>query len=129
LKNPYDIKNEDFKFTYIPTSVDFSNIENKKYDLDDFDIELDGNQANIEVFKLEELYKQHKDIVLELLIKKAYYPKSYIEELKSFDFSEDEIYRYLLGNYKKDEDLHKRPLSKLTRDISEELGLLNKESS
>jgi len=129
LKNPYDIKNEDFKFTYIPTSVDFSNIENKKYDLDDFDIELDGNQANIEVFKLEELYKQHKDIVLELLIKKAYYPKSYIEELKSFDFSEDEIYRYLLGNYKKDEDLHKRPLSKLTRDISEELGLLNKKSS
>ena len=61
---------------------------------------------------------------MELLIKKAYYPKSYIEELKKFDFTEDEIYRYLLCNYKKNEDLHKRPLSKLIKDISEELGIL-----
>ena len=73
---------------------------------------------------MEELYKQHKDIVLELLIKKAYYPKSYINELQTFGFSQDEIYRYLLCNYNKEEDLHKRPLSKLVKDISEELGLI-----
>ena len=81
-------------------------------------------EENIKTFKLEELYKQHKDIVLELLIKKVYYPKSYIEELKGFGFSEDEVYRYLLCNYKKNEDLHKRPLSKLMKDISEELDLI-----
>ncbi len=57
------------------------------------------------------------------LIKKVYYPKSYIDELKKFKFSEDEIYRYLFCNYKKDEDFHKRPLSKLIKDISEELNL------
>jgi hypothetical protein len=57
-------------------------------------------------------------------MKKAYYPKSYIEELKKFGFSEDEVYRYLMCNYKKEKDLHKRPLSKLIKDISEELDLI-----
>ncbi|MEA3553668.1 MAG: hypothetical protein U9R39_04585 [Campylobacterota bacterium] len=124
ITNPYELNENDFKFSISPETIDFFNVENKKYDFDSFEIELYGNKANLEVFKLEELYKQHKDIVLELLIKKAYYPKSYIEELKNFGFSEDEIYRYLMCNYKKDEDLHKRPLSKLIKDISDELGLI-----
>ena len=124
ISNPYELNENDFKFSISPESIDFFNVESKKYDFNSFEIELNGNKANLEIFKLEELYKQHKDIVLELLIKKAYYPKSYIEELKKFDFTEDEIYRYLLCNYKKNEDLHKRPLSKLIKDISEELGIL-----
>jgi hypothetical protein len=58
-------------------------------------------------------------------MKKAYYPKSYIEELKNnFNFTDDEIYRYLFSNYKQDKDLHKRPLSKLIKDISQELGII-----
>ncbi|WP_404318823.1 hypothetical protein [Malaciobacter canalis] len=124
LLNPYEIKENDFKLTYTPNDIDFFNIEKEKYNYDNFEIDFVSTNKNIETFKLKELYKQHKDIVLELLIKKAYYPKSYIEELKGFGFSEDEIYRYLLGNYKKDEDLHKRPLSKLIKDISEELDLI-----
>ena len=124
LDNPYDIETNNYRFTYTPNNIDFTIVEKEKYNFDSFDIELKGNESNIKLFKLIELYKQHKDIVQELLIKKAYYPESYIEELeKSFRFSKDEIYRYLLGNYNKEEDLHKRPLSKLIRDISEELGL------
>jgi hypothetical protein len=125
LINPYDVKDNDFKFTYKPTDISFAQIESKKYDTDNFEIEVYGNKANVEVFKLVELYKQHKDIIVDLLMKKAYYPKSYIEELeKNFGFTKDEIYRYLMCNYKKDEDLHKRPLSKLIKDISEELELI-----
>jgi len=127
LINPYDIKDGDFTFTYTPKSVDFIEVENQKYNFDNFEIELksnQNNQDNIELFKLKELYAQHKDIVLELLIKKAYYPQSYIDELSSFGFSKDEIYRYLFSNYNQEQDLHKRPLSKLTKDISQELGLL-----
>ena len=89
LINPYDIKDDDFKFTYKPTDISFSQIESKKYDMDSFEIEFKKKNENIDIFKLDELYKQHKDIVLELLIKKAYYPKSYIEELKKFGFTED----------------------------------------
>jgi len=124
LDNPYDIKEGVYRFTYRPKNIEFSVVEKEKYNFDSFEIELKGNESNIELFKLEELYKQHKDIVLELLIKKAYYPQSYIKELSKFGFSQDEIYRYLFSNYNQDEDLHKRPLSKLVRDISEELGLL-----
>ncbi|MFW3425931.1 hypothetical protein ACN9KI_03530 [Aliarcobacter butzleri] len=122
--NPYEIKFDDFKFSITPKNIHFFAVEKEKYNFDNFEIELFGNKANLELFRLEELYKQHKDIVLELLIKRAYYPKSYIEELKDFGFSEDEIYRYLLSNYKKEEDLHKRPLSKLIKDISKELKLI-----
>jgi len=124
LENPYDIKEGSYRFTYIPNNVEFTIIEKEKYNFDNFEIELKGNKSNIEIFKLEELYKQHKDIVLELLIKKAYYPQSYINELSTFGFSQDEIYRYLFSNYNKDEDLHKRPLSKLIKDISQELGII-----
>lgn len=123
LINPYDVKNDDFEFTYKPVDISFSYIENTKYNMDSFEIEFKKNNENIDIFKLDELYKQHKDIVADLLMKKAYYPKSYIEELEKFGFSEDEIYRYLFCNYKKDEDLHKRPLSKLTKDILAQLEI------
>lgn len=125
LIHPYEVKSTDIHFTYIPNSINFTVVEQEKYNFSNFEIEISGSGSNIELFKLEELYKQHKDIVLELLIKKSYYPYSYIKELKCFGFGEDEIYRYLFSNYKKEEDLHKRPLSKLIKDISQELGLLS----
>jgi len=125
ISNPYTIKPIDFQFSITLQKVDFiDDVKKEQYDFTNFEIEINGNESNIELFKLRELYKQHKDIVLELLIKKAYYPQSYINELSKFGFSQDEIYRYLFSNYNQDEDLHKRPLSKLVRDISEELGLI-----
>jgi len=125
ISNPYTIKPIDFHFSIKPQKVDFiDDVKKEQYDFANFEIDIYGNKANLEIFHLEELYKQHKDIVLELLIKKVYYPQSYINELSNFGFTQDEIYRYLFSNYNQDEDLHKRPLSKLVRDISEELGLI-----
>jgi hypothetical protein len=125
LINPYNIKESDFKFSYLLNNIKI--LENNIFNNENiikiiFDKKLDKND---EYFQLEKLYQEHKDIVLELLIKKQYYPQSYINELKNnFGFTQDEIYRYLFCNYKKDEDLHKRPLSKLIKDISEELKLI-----
>ena len=87
LENPYDVVDNSCRFTYKPKNVDFVAVEKEKYNFDSFEIGISGNQSNIELFKLEELYKQHKDVVLELLIKKAYYPDSYITELSKFGFS------------------------------------------
>jgi len=124
LVNPYSINKGNFYLTLKPNSIDFTLVEAEKYNFSSFDIEIRGSaKRNIEIFKLQELYSQHKDEVLELLIKKAYYPKSYIKELTAFGFSQDEIYRYLFSNYSQEEDLHKRPLSKLVKDIAQELGL------
>ena len=130
LISPYEMKEDSFKFSYDLNSVDILNIEfSEKYDHKhekSINIIFDKkNETNEKYFELEKLYNQeHRDVVIELLVKKAYYPQSYIDELSKFGFGQDEIYRYLFSNYTQDDDFHKRPLSKLVLDISEELGLL-----
>jgi hypothetical protein len=75
------------------------------------------------------LYQNHKDIVLELIQKAQIYNQSYIDELYQnyegtlFKNRED-LLRLVTCGYVTDEDLHKRPLSKLIKDISQELDLL-----
>jgi hypothetical protein len=129
LISPYELDRDSFKFSYTLNNTDILNIgiqDSSKYDYkESINIIFDKkNEINEKYFELEKLYNQeHRDIVIELLVKKAYYPQSYINELSSFGFNQDEVYRYLFSNYNKDEDLHKRPLSKLIKDISTELGL------
>ncbi len=130
LLSPYNVKNNDFTFSYtlnnlkLLTNIDLKNIKFK--DEDNIKIILDTKyQKNNKYFQLEAICQNHKDIVIELIIKKLNYPDTYIKELKGFGFTDDEIYRFLFSNYFDIKDLHKRPLSKLTRDIVEELGLLN----
>jgi hypothetical protein len=80
---------------------------------------------NNEYFQHQELYQNHKDIVIELILKEINYPKSYIQELIKNSFeTEKEIYRFVFSNYLENDKLHQRPLSKLTKDIVEELGIL-----
>ncbi|MGB3962330.1 MAG: hypothetical protein WBK95_08860, partial [Sulfurimonas sp.] len=80
-------------------------------------------------FALQTLYNEHKDIVLELIQKAQIYNESYLDELMQnyegtlFKNRED-LMRLITCGYLNDEDLHKRPLSKLIKDISEELGLV-----
>ena len=98
-----------------------------------FDIEAikdkEKVEKHIEVFNLKNLYDEHKDIISELLQKKEIYNDSYLDELMQkyegtlFKNRED-LLRLVTCGYVSDEDLHKRPLSKLIKDISEELKLL-----
>lgn len=118
LKNPYEIKKNDFKF-----KLDVKSAHN-------FDIKLSKKiDSNNDYFKLEEFYEYHDDIAHELYIKfKQENTKEHFDSLKKslsdIGFDEDEIHRFLTCGYLNDEDLHKRPLSKLIKDISEELGIL-----
>ena len=130
VKSPYDIELSDFKFTYFIQSVDITQKTILGYanclSLDNkisikFKKKID---ANLKCFKLEELYKKHQDVVIELICKKIHYPKSYINDLSRFGFSKEEISRFLLCNYTNENDLNKRPLSKLIKDISDELKLI-----
>jgi len=128
VTNPYEIKDDDFVFTYKLTSnitkknistihcLDFKDAIQVK-----FKKKID---MNVECFHLEELYEQHSDIVIELICKKTHYPKSYIQDLAVLGFTKEEIYRFLLCNFSQNTDLHKRPLSKLTKDIAKELDLI-----
>ncbi|WP_457744023.1 hypothetical protein [Sulfurimonas sp.] len=81
------------------------------------------------MFNLENLYNEHKEIVLELIQKREIYPDSYIDELLNqyegiFFNNREDVLRLITCGYVDDKDLHKRPLSKLIKDISEELELL-----
>lgn len=134
--HPYeDDFNSKAKFTHSFRKVDKNN---KKYNLlskerISLKIKLlnenDVNTLNtIKTFRLENLYQNHKDTVLELIQKREIYSDSYIDELLhnygSLFKNKEDLLRLITCGYVSDEDLHKRPLSKLIKDISEELKLV-----
>jgi len=129
LLHPYDKKVKNIAVTYWLNDMKFYNVKSLK-DLTfesekSIDIEIDIPIDNKRIFQLERLYQEHTDIVIELILKYLHYPDSYIDELSKFGYSKEEIYRFVFANYLDMEDAHKRPLAKLTRDIAEELGLLD----
>lgn len=103
------------------------------YDKDSLEIEIPKNidkvNSHIETFNIQNLYNEHKDIALELIQKAQIYNESYIDELYQkyegtlFKNRED-VLRHITGGYIEDKDINKRPLSKLIKDISEELDLV-----
>lgn len=90
------------------------------------DLNLKINHEDL--FHITELYKQHKDIIEELIWKSKVYNKSYKDSLsdsfaKLFPNSSN-FNRFILGNYDKPKDIHRRPLAKMVQDIAKELGII-----
>ncbi|AXH13040.1 HNH endonuclease [Halarcobacter bivalviorum] len=116
--------NEKVKFKSFITNY---NLQIKKED--DFNIRLIENFSNvydkyIESLNLDNRYNYHKYKVLEMIEKRRKYPDSRIEELANLtNQSVEDIKQDLFSIYIKKE-LHIRPLSKLLKDISKELGLI-----
>ncbi len=78
----------------------------------------------IKVFDLDGRYEYHKYKVIEMINKRKEYPDSRIKELAQLTKkTNEEVKQDLFGEYLFEDDLHKRPLSKLIKDISKELGL------
>lgn len=134
LIHPYNVKDSDFTFSYTLNDLKITEIfDTNKKDInfeyeESIGISLNTKYSqNNEYFQLQEIYQNHIDIVIELILKEINYPKSYIDELIENDFgTEEEIYRFIFSNYLENDKLHQRPLSKLTRDIVKELGILYK---
>jgi len=126
LVNPYLLLTSDFEFTYKIKSINFINPL-----LDKSSVEVKfkySKPGHIDVFKLDKLYEQHSDHVIELIIKSQIeYSKQYRDYLKSYtklNYSYTEIDRMILGNYANETEIHKRPLAKLYQDIGKKLGLI-----
>ena len=130
LLHPYDDDINKINITYWLNDMKFYDVKSIK-DLTfgsekSIEIEIENRpNSNKKVFQLERLYQEHTDIVIELILRHLHYPQSYIEELSSFGYNKEEIYRFIFSNYLNEENLSKRPLSKLTKDIAEELNLLS----
>lgn len=103
------------------------------YSINGFEIDIDYlshkavNHNNI--FKLKERYNYLKDIILELIQKKYMYNEDYLDSLfkkyeGTFFRNKEDLMRLISGGYISESEINKRPLSKLIKDISEELGLI-----
>lgn len=83
---------------------------------------------SIEAFQIIELYDLNRDYVKELIKKAIIYNESRINELynnyTNLFQNREEVVQMIMGNYLNSSDLDKRPLSKLTKDICEEIGLI-----
>lgn len=78
----------------------------------------------IEIFKLNERYKAHKDIVFDMIQKAELYPESRLKELQDLTgIPFQQIKKDIFNLIDENEDLSKKPFSKLIVDMSKELGL------
>ncbi|MDP8209746.1 MAG: hypothetical protein P9M05_02975 [Candidatus Stygibacter australis] len=85
-----------------------------------------------DLFKIEKIYDEsHRDIIAELIAKKRLHPDGYLKAVQNIfreaNLSMEELYRLAFGNYCSEKELGNRPLSKLTRDIALELGLIEED--
>ncbi|UIR57103.1 hypothetical protein LZQ00_04640 [Sphingobacterium sp. SRCM116780] len=82
---------------------------------------------NIRTFALKELYQEHTDYIEEIILKTYSYNQEYynglIEDFSRMGKSTGEIHRLIFGNYIDRASNEQRPLSKLTSDILEQIGL------
>jgi hypothetical protein len=97
---------------------------------DDIDITLKEQFTNkydkyIEIFKLNERYKAHKDIVFDMIQKAELYPESRLKELQDLTgIPFQQIKKDIFNLIDENEDLSKQPFSKLIVDMSKELGII-----
>ncbi|MFX4284882.1 hypothetical protein ACOL3A_10015 [Aliarcobacter butzleri] len=97
---------------------------------DDIDITLkeqfsDMYDKYIDIFKLNERYKAHKDIVFDMIQKAELYPQSRLKELENLtSIPFQQIKKDIFNLIDESEDLSKQPFSKLIVDMSKELGII-----
>jgi hypothetical protein len=129
-EDPEQLRNSTFKFRLEPKSL-------SKYKLsgnpDDFEITFRGSgyKDYNDAFDILGIYETQKDLVEELVMKSIIYDQTYLQQLKT---SFSKLYprkapmasRFFVGNYTKDRDIHKRPLSKFTMDIAKQLKLIGR---
>jgi len=99
-------------------------------DLNDIGLELviidSEYKEQAETLNLQELYETHKDIVQEILIKKEIFSEKYInglyKEFKNIFSTEQDLREIIYGTPLNANEYGKKPLSKLTKDILDEIG-------
>ncbi|WP_420575248.1 HNH endonuclease [Ekhidna sp.] len=121
-----------FKFRLSDASIlKFSKTRNRN----DIKIEfLDHNTAvnhisndHDSLFAIKAIYETQRDVAEELIDKKIAYSNSKKKELltkfKALFPNEDILNRLIIGNYTREDEIHKRPLAKFTQDIAQDLKL------
>lgn len=125
-KNPYNEGfNDNFKFRIRTKDGNENSLD---WALEDnIEIDFSATNQNIEAFALKKLYNEHIDYVKEIIEKTQAYNHSYynslIDSYKGLGKQEADIDRFIWGNYLENAEHEKRPLSKMTKDILQQLNL------
>ncbi|MED3447911.1 hypothetical protein P4483_29110 [Bacillus thuringiensis] len=135
--HPYDSdfgKNIPFQLDYDEENLQYEDLitDTNKFEIS-LNFKKEPNRKHAEnaertalVFKIKEIYNEHKDIVAELLQKKIVYTNDYIDSIYkehgNIFYSNDDVYKMIIGNYIAEDDLEKRVMAKFTKDIAKQIG-------
>ena len=111
-----------FRFTYSIKDVGFLN-DTEYLDIEIID-ESGGFTVQLDSLKLREIYQAHKDVVVDIAKKHLMFSDSYLRALsKAFPdlVSEAQAKELIYGTPLSQNEIGKRPMSKLTQDILEEM--------
>jgi hypothetical protein len=88
-------------------------------------------RSNFRVFKIKEIYNLHKDVAIEIILKRQIYTDTQIQELLAIKNAGDPLFgsredllRVILGNYVEPQKLARRPLAKFMVDIAQQVHLV-----
>lgn len=132
--NPYF---KGFASKFIIASADGNNTELNANEIkglrnvDDFSIAFENPSAeekqNIKSLGLSVLYNEHKDYVMDLVDKSITYDhllqKGIVDSFQGVFHTPQDVHDLIFGHYLSDAEQEKRPLSKLTKDILDQLNL------
>ena len=115
--SPYEIKNNDFRFDF---TLDTNQVKRVK-------LISKTDCKNSEILHLESLYNQvHREYINDIFDDVLKYPKTYKDSLKKeFNLIESD-YKELFRNYHDEKDFNKQPLSKMTKDLYNQIKNLTK---
>lgn len=80
-----------------------------------------------EKFHISKLYSNFKSEVEEVIWRSRIYSPKMIEAMQQsgvYQLKPQEVNRFIIGNYDREEDILKRPLAKLIQDVAKQLGLI-----
>ena len=125
-RNPFEFKLDKASFVKYSMSGDADDLEIKFGTRTGIPAHRATEYENY--FHVEKLYGNLKDTVEEVIWKYRVYNKAGRQALKdSYGHllpHESDWNRFMLGNYDREEDIHKRTLAKLVQDVAKQLGVI-----
>ncbi|HDR4517417.1 TPA: hypothetical protein QCQ26_001895 [Bacillus cereus] len=112
-------------------TIDFkiNALKKRQYKRSEFKLLLHKINNSKRVFKLKTLYNAHTDYVGEIIIKSLLYNndsiKSICKDFPNLFSKKEDLLRLVYSNYVDAENMDKRVLAKLTKDIVKEFGIKN----
>ena len=113
----------------------------KHKSLSETELKIDHNNSSLNknylaTFKLEHIFRGHTDDLNDLINIAKFYSPAYLESLKTIlkknndnNITDELLYRLAFGTYIEEKDHHKRPLSKLKKDLLLKLELIKKNTN